>query len=72
MKNVKIVFIGGGNMGGAMMEALWRAQPDEANSGRNSAEDERKFDAGSEARGADCLGGFAMTPSVRPWKERRV
>ena len=30
MKNVKIGFIGGGNMGGAMIEALWRAQSDEA------------------------------------------
>ncbi|WP_107695805.1 pyrroline-5-carboxylate reductase [Campylobacter concisus] len=55
MKSVKIGFIGGGNMGGAMMEALWRAQPDEANSGRNSAEGERKFDGGSETQRAENL-----------------
>ena len=55
MKNVKIGFIGGGNMGGAMIEALWRAQPNEADAGQNSAEDERKFDGGSEAHGAKNL-----------------
>ena len=55
MKNVKIGFIGGGNMGGAMIEALWRAQPDEANSGRSLAEDERKSSGGSEAHGAENL-----------------
>ena len=51
MKSVKIGFIGGGNMGGAMIEALWRAQPD----GASSAEDERKFDGRSEAHGAENL-----------------
>ena len=55
MKNVKIGFIGGGNMGGAMIEALWRAQSDEADAGRSSAEDERKFDGGSEGCGAENL-----------------
>ncbi|WP_149717063.1 pyrroline-5-carboxylate reductase [Campylobacter concisus] len=55
MKNVKIGFIGGGNMGGAMIEALWRAQCGEANAGRNSAEDERKFDGGSETQRAGNL-----------------
>ena len=38
MKSVKIGFIGGGNMGGAMIEALWRAQSDEAGTVRNSAD----------------------------------
>lgn len=51
MKNVKIGFIGGGNMGGAMIEALWRAQPD----GASSAEDKRKSSGGSEAHGAENL-----------------
>lgn len=51
MKSVKIGFIGGGNMGGAMIEALWRAQPD----GASSAEDEQKFDGGSEACGTENL-----------------
>ena len=51
MKNVKIGFIGGGNMGGAMIEALWRAQPD----GASSAEGERKSSGGSEAQRAENL-----------------
>ena len=51
MKNVKIGFIGGGNMGGAMIEALWRAQPD----GASSAEGERKSSGGSETQRAENL-----------------
>ena len=51
MKSVKIGFIGGGNMGGAMIEALWRVQPD----GASSAEDKRKSSGGSEAHGAENL-----------------
>ena len=51
MKSVKIGFIGGGNMGGAMIEALWRAQPD----GASSAEGERKFSGGSETQRAENL-----------------
>ena len=54
MKNVKIGFIGGGNMGGAMIEALWRAQSDEAAAARSFAEDEQKL-GGSEARGAENI-----------------
>ena len=38
-------------MGGAMIEALWRAQPD----GASFAEDDQKFDGGSEAYGAENL-----------------
>ncbi len=55
MKNVKIGFIGGGNMGGAMIEALWRAQSNEADAGQNSAEDERKSSGGSETQRAGNL-----------------
>ena len=55
MKNPKIGFIGGGNMGGAMIEALWRAQSDEADAGRSSAEDERKSSGSSEAQRAENL-----------------
>lgn len=65
MKNVKIGFIGGGNMGGAMIEALWRAQSDEADAGRNSAEDERKFDGGSEACLAENLAQTVKNESQR-------
>ena len=54
MKNPKIGFIGGGNMGGAMIEALWRAQSDEAGAVRSFAEDEQKL-GGSEAREAEIL-----------------
>ena len=54
MKNPKIGFIGGGNMGGAMIEALWRAQSDEAGAVRSFAEDEQKS-SGSEARGTENL-----------------
>ena len=61
MKNPKIGFIGGGNMGGAMMEALWRAQPD----GVSSAEDERKFDGGSEACGMENLVQTDKAPRLR-------
>ena len=42
-------------MGGAMIEALWRAQSDEADAGRSSAEDERKSSGGSAGRGAENL-----------------
>ena len=59
MKNVKIGFIGGGNMGGAMIEALWRAQSD----GASSAEDERKFDGVSEAQRAENLVQTGEIPS---------
>ncbi len=55
MKNVKIGFIGGGNMGGAMIEALWRAQCGAANEGRSSVEDERKSSGGSEAQRVENL-----------------
>ncbi|WP_103641154.1 pyrroline-5-carboxylate reductase [Campylobacter concisus] len=61
MKNPKIGFIGGGNMGGAMIEALWRAQPD----GVSSAEDERKFDGGSEACGMENLVQTDKAPRLR-------
>ena len=59
MKNVKIGFIGGGNMGGAVIEALWRAQSD----GASSAEDERKFDGVSEAQRAENLVQTGEIPS---------
>ena len=65
MKSVKIGFIGGGNMGGAMIEALWHAQSNEADVGRSSAEDERKFDGRSEARGAENLAQTDKIPSHR-------
>ena len=65
MKNVKIGFIGGGNMGGAMIEALWRAQSDEADAGRSSAEDERKSSGGSEGRGAENLAQTDKNASSR-------
>ena len=71
MKSVKIGFIGGGNMGGAMIEALWRAQCGEANSGRNLAEDERKFDGGSEAHGAENLAQMDKNASPRECEKRR-
>ena len=66
MKSVKIGFIGGGNMGGAMIEALWRAQPD----GANFAEDERKFDGGSEARGAENPSQMSDTASPRECEKK--
>ena len=65
MKSVKIGFIGGGNMGGAMIEALWRAQSDEAGTVRNSAEDERKSSGGSEARGTENLAQTVKNASQR-------
>ena len=65
MKSVKIGFIGGGNMGGAMIEALWRAQSDEAGTVRNSAEDERKSSGGSEARGTENLAQTVKNTSQR-------
>ena len=70
MKNVKIGFIGGGNMGGAMIEALWRAQFDEADVWRSSAEDERKFDGGSEARGAENLAQTDKKASPREYEKK--
>ena len=69
MKNVKIGFIGGGNMGGAMIEALWRAQSNEADAGQNSAEDERKFDGGSEAHGAENLSQTSDNASPREYEK---
>jgi len=71
MKSVKIGFIGGGNMGGAMIEALWRAQSNEADAGRSSAEDERKFDGDSEARGTENLAQTDKIPSPRECEKRR-
>ena len=65
MKNVKIGFIGGGNMGGAMIEALWHAQSNEADAGRSSAEDERKSSGGSEARGTENLAQTDKNASQR-------
>lgn len=70
MKSVKIGFIGGGNMGGAMIEALWRAQSDEADVWRSSAEDERKFDGGSEARGAENLAQTDKKASPREYEKK--
>ena len=66
MKNVKIGFIGGGNMGGAMIEALWRAQPD----GASSAEGERKSSGGSEAHGAENLAQTDKIPSQRECEKK--
>ena len=70
MKSVKIGFIGGGNMGGAMIEALWRAQSNEADAGRSSAEDERKFDGDSEARGTENLAQTDKIPSPRECEKK--
>jgi len=70
MKNPKIGFIGGGNMGGAMIEALWRAQCGEANAGRSFAEDERKFDGGSEACGTENLAQTDKNASPRECEKK--
>ncbi|OUT13884.1 pyrroline-5-carboxylate reductase [Campylobacter concisus] len=70
MKNVKIGFIGGGNMGGAMIEALWRAQSDEADAGRSSAEDERKSSGGSKAHGAENLAQTGKNVSQRQYEKK--
>ena len=70
MKNSKIGFIGGGNMGGAMIEALWRTQCGEANSGRSSAEDERKSSGGSEGRGAENLAQTGKNASPRECEKK--
>ncbi|WP_148790243.1 pyrroline-5-carboxylate reductase [Campylobacter concisus] len=70
MKNVKIGFIGGGNMGGAMIEALWRAQSNEAGTVRNSAEDERKSSGRSEARGAENLAQTDKAPSLHECEKK--
>ena len=70
MKNVKIGFIGGGNMGGAMIEALWRAQSDEADAGRSSAEDERKSSGGSEAQRAENLAQTDKNASSRECEKK--
>ena len=70
MKNVKIGFIGGGNMGGAMIEALWRAQSDEVDAGRSSAEDERKSSGGSEGRGAENLEQTVKNASQRECEKK--
>ena len=70
MKSVKIGFIGGGNMGGAMIEALWRAQYGEANAGRSFAEDERKFDGGSEACGMENLVQTDKAPRPRECEKK--
>ena len=71
MKNPKIGFIGGGNMGGAMIEALWRAQSDEAGAVRSSAEDERKSSGGSEAQRAENLVQTDKAPRPRECEKRR-
>ena len=65
MKSVKIGFIGGGNMGGAMIEALWRAQSNEADAGRSSAEDERKSSGDSEAQRTNNPSQTSDTASPR-------
>ena len=65
MKSVKIGFIGGGNMGGAMIEALWRAQSNEADAGRSFAEDERKSSGGSEAQRTNNPSQTSDTASQR-------
>ena len=70
MKNPKIGFIGGGNMGGAMIEALWRAQSDEADAGRSSAEDERKSSGGSEAQRAENLAQTGKNASQREYEKK--
>ena len=69
MKNVKIGFIGGGNMGGAMIEALWRAQSDEAGVVRSFAEEEQKL-GGSEACGAEILAQTDKIPSPRECEKK--
>ena len=69
MKNPKIGFIGGGNMGGAMIEALWRVQSDEAIEVRSFAEDEQKS-SGSEARGAENLEQTDKNASSRECEKR--
>ena len=69
MKNPKIGFIGGGNMGGAMIEALWRAQSDEAGAVRSSAEDEQKI-GGSEAHEAENLAQTDKIPSQRECEKK--
>ena len=70
MKNPKIGFIGGGNMGGAMIEALWRAQSNEADAGRSSAEDERKSSGGSEAQRAENLAQTGKNASQREYEKK--
>ena len=70
MKNPKIGFIGGGNMGGAMIEALWRAQCGKANAGRSLSDDERKSSGGSEARGTENLAQTDKIPSPRECEKK--
>ena len=70
MKSVKIGFIGGGNMGGAIIEALWRAQPDKANAVRSSAEDERKSSGGSEGQRAENLAQTDKNASSRECEKK--
>lgn len=69
MKNVKIGFIGGGNMGGAMIEALWRAQSGEAGAVRSFAEEEQKL-GGSEAQRAENLVQTDKNASSRKCKKK--
>ena len=57
-------------MGGAMIEALWRAQSDEADAGRNSAEDERKSSGGSEAQRAENLAQTGKNASQREYEKK--
>ena len=56
-------------MGGAMIEALWRAQSDEAGAVRSFAEDEQKF-GGSEARGTENLAQTDKIPSPRECEKK--
>ena len=69
MKNPKIGFIGGGNMGGAMIEALWRAQSGEAGAVRSFAEEEQKL-GGSEAQRAENLVQTDKNASSRKCKKK--
>lgn len=52
-------------MGGAMIEALWRAQSNEADAGRSFAEDERKSSGGSEAQRTNNPSQTSDTASQR-------
>ena len=52
-----------------MIEALWRTQCGEANSGRSSAEEERKFDGGSEAQRAENLAQTGKNASQREYEK---
>ena len=57
-------------MGGAIIEALWRAQPDKANAVRSSAEDERKSSGGSEGQRAENLAQTDKNASSRECEKK--